>query len=1479
MADFPFDCIVVTCPDSNSAETARKGPLLELERSLNGLSRTDHDVATRKRPITIVATSDPFGSRCGSGGGTLAAMEALELKLLENHHGPDPDCDPLASRITLILHAGGESSRCPSQMIHGTSVYKPMTFFFYTNIIVGVFSLNFEGKAWASLPILRDQQTQQLKGAPSYASILNSSITTNNPTVLLIDQLTHFFHKLQHTGFHISRPGTVIVAATDTILQLFERDSENELNRFGDRETETQLDPQDPDESVAVIGVAVPAELAISKNHGVYDLGLEQGELGLQNDSQHMESKDIPSQKAKPLKKSYMLLAPRRVLQKPSLEVLRADKSIHFEADKVHQCNDGDGGSLCRNPEDKGNSDHMYNAWIDTGIVIFLPKARSALRQLSFGLLNKCTSRGLTQAYHDSLKQIAAHQKRDHDTHPAKRVKMNPSNGNDKDDSTLSDYEKLKMYARDAALKVDLYTDLLHSFSFRSSVPDEPPTHSDLNMAPLQRQLRSSLCHLRLKVLALPRGKFLHLGTTQEWVNFLVDNAASHARLLSGGNASKVDRRLKLPCLARHSCWLGPSNGYSVAAESVILNSALEPTKALSIGKGTVVEHCMFPSSSSPPSIEVGSNCLLSGWRPARNVVDHYFLPPHSSKQRRTPYRKSTCASTVLATSPPGVLIVPDNMCIQMMALKQTGKLVYMVVGMRDDIKKTPPQCLYNIPLEQVLGVLLDGHGSEKRPQCSHNESDYDILWPSSTADRSIWRAKIHPIVEEGTPFDSVFLWLLQKLQPQYHKFDKIEVAKSLELWHFLPRDSLEELHGLADASRDWEFRRELMGYTTSTRRRIFHHDWKAYWGIEKDSMTSSEVSDDTSALAPNDERDSTAHFGSCTMDWTWLLDLGRCNIREALVELSELLQTLHRVTLKSFASLPNYPLCGRALMVASALTAEVANSWWVQTSKPSSDLVSLETFKRELNAKIKSIVSLDKVESDVDQREMELMRRILSTIENGIQYDKQFGASNCAATFVSCSKTYEELAHFVTERCVVGEKLRQLWDKIDRASAMATNTTRDPVFNRWVISTAPARIDLAGGWSDTPPICFSEFGGAVTGLAVQVDGNMAVSCRCRIVPGRQGILLRSELRRDCSIAKGDFPALCTLLSCQQIIVEDGAVLADFRDTLSDCALLKCALICLGLALPETSQHQRKSKLQAHINRFCGASQDGDFRLEIVSTSLLPQGSGMGTSSILAGCVLAAVGKAIGRTDMDDPENLMYAVLMLEQLLTAGGGYQDQVNGLIGGLKTVSSKPRRLPLEISVQRVDIPVAVATELNERLVLAFTGKTRLAKNILQNVLRRWARRTPDIVQTVKDLLRCAQNAREAVLSGKLDDLGECLNSYWRHKKIMAGDDSGVEPVAVHGIISALLERKAIIGGSLCGAGGGGFLVILASPGMNKSKIKQLVQDELIPHEKEFAQFTWHDCTICEEGLTTRVLEGEIPVHSFDVAWHANANNETL
>lgn len=73
-------------------------------------------------------------------------------------------------------------------------------------------------------------------------------------------------------------------------------------------------------------------------------------------------------------------------------------------------------------------------------------------------------------------------------------------------------------------------------------------------------------------------------------------------------------------------------------------------------------------------------------------------------------------------------------------------------------------------------------------------------------------------------------------------------------------------------------------------------------------------------------------------------------------------------------------------------------------------------------------------------------------------------------------------------------------------------------------------------------------------------------------------------------------------------------------------------------------------------------------------------------------------------------------MLYLEQLLTTGGGWQDQVGGLMGGIKIGLSEAK---LPIAVEAVDLKVSdeVIQMINERLLLIYTGKTRLARNLLQ------------------------------------------------------------------------------------------------------------------------------------------------------------------
>ncbi|MDQ1301825.1 MAG: fucokinase / fucose-phosphate guanylyltransferase, partial [Chloroflexota bacterium] len=321
----------------------------------------------------------------------------------------------------------------------------------------------------------------------------------------------------------------------------------------------------------------------------------------------------------------------------------------------------------------------------------------------------------------------------------------------------------------------------------------------------------------------------------------------------------------------------------------------------------------------------------------------------------------------------------------------------------------------------------------------------------------------------------------------------------------------------------------------------------------------------------------------------------------------------------------------------------------------------------------------------------------------------------------------------------------------------------------------AAARIDFGGGWTDTPPYSI-ERGGTVLNAAVTLRGRRPILAEAVTLAEPKLILDSRDIEATIE------PATV------------GEVLA-YANPADPFALLKAALVLRGVVSAADDPARPLRELFGRI----GAG------LQFSTQTFIPRGSGLGTSSIMAGAALAALARWRGE---NLPEARLFdEVLCLEQMLTTGGGWQDQVGGLTGGVKLVTTGPG-LPQVIRVAPVSLSPQTAANLAARLVLVYTGQQRLAKNLLRNVMIRWMIRDPEMVWIQGELARLALAMRDALLADDLDAFGVLLSEHWALNKRM---DPGCTNPFIDGLFDVLTPY--INGGKLAGAGGGGYAMVIA------------------------------------------------------------------
>jgi D-glycero-alpha-D-manno-heptose-7-phosphate kinase len=298
--------------------------------------------------------------------------------------------------------------------------------------------------------------------------------------------------------------------------------------------------------------------------------------------------------------------------------------------------------------------------------------------------------------------------------------------------------------------------------------------------------------------------------------------------------------------------------------------------------------------------------------------------------------------------------------------------------------------------------------------------------------------------------------------------------------------------------------------------------------------------------------------------------------------------------------------------------------------------------------------------------------------------------------------------------------------------------------------ASAPVRLDFAGGWTDVAPFAERERG-------VVVAGAIELRSRAEVRPGGERYRLRSD----------DLDASLELCGPEELAA-DGRL-----------DLLKAGLRRSGL---------------------------GPCALRTWSD--LPPGSGLGSSGALDVALVAALDAALGRTR--PAEAVAEEAFQLEAVEAAlPGGKQDQYAAALGGFN-------RLVFEagaVRVEPLDLDPGFADALAQRIVVCYTGTSRVSSTTIARVMGAYRRGDPGVAGALHAMVEVAERMAGALRAQDAGLVARLLTENWRHQQRL---DRGMCTAEMARLETVMAEAGAV-GGKAAGAGAGGsmFFVVDGDP----------------------------------------------------------------
>lgn len=351
--------------------------------------------------------------------------------------------------------------------------------------------------------------------------------------------------------------------------------------------------------------------------------------------------------------------------------------------------------------------------------------------------------------------------------------------------------------------------------------------------------------------------------------------------------------------------------------------------------------------------------------------------------------------------------------------------------------------------------------------------------------------------------------------------------------------------------------------------------------------------------------------------------------------------------------------------------------------------------------------------------------------------------------------------------------------------SSMSNKVATDQI----VWGRSPVRIDIAGGWTDTPPFCLME-GGSVVNLAIELNGQQPI--QTYVKPCREHHVVLKSIDLGASE-----------------IVETYEQLADFKRVGSPFSIPKAALALAGF-LPQYSQ-EKYPDLKSQLMAFgCG--------IEITLLSAIPAGSGLGTSSVLAATVLGTINDFLSLGW--DKNEICHKTLLLEQLLTTGGGWQDQFGGVLQGVKLLQTC-KGFEQQPIVHWLPTDLYTQPEYQACHLLYYTGITRTAKTILAEIVQKMFLNDHDQVALLREMKAHSLQMYEAIQRNDFKEMGKLVGKTWLQNQAI---DAGTNPLEIKKLTD--LIDDLCLGYKLPGAGGGGYLYMVAKDPEAAARIKVIL-----------------------------------------------------